>query len=175
MRHHDDCRPGFFPDVQNQFVEAGGTQRIKSCGGLVEKENIRVQCERTRKCGAFHHAAGEIGGHVVLITVQIDQFQFLSDFFPDFRFRHFCVFLHWKRDIFRKRKRTEQGASLVCYTELPHDGALLVAHAADDALSVNQYIARNRSIEPDHVFHQRAFAAAGTAEDRDDLPCGDVE
>lgn len=52
---------------------------------------------------------------------------------------------------------------------------LLVAHAADDALSVDQYIARNRSIEPDHVFHQRAFAAAGTAEDRDDLPRGDVK
>ncbi|MNP19894.1 hypothetical protein D3C76_1124470 [compost metagenome] len=43
---------------QDQLVERGGADRVEACGGLVEEQDVRVQCQGTCQRCAFDHAAG---------------------------------------------------------------------------------------------------------------------
>src|SRR6266704_2767272 len=58
----DDDRDAEAPiQLRDERIDATRGERIEIGGGLVEKENPRIQRERPGKCGAFHHAAGKLG------------------------------------------------------------------------------------------------------------------
>src|SRR5438132_5696347 len=73
--HHHRDGVGLL-QTQNQLVDARRHERIKPCRGFVNKQDFRVHRQRASHCGAFLHAAAQLGGHEVLEARQSNLLQF---------------------------------------------------------------------------------------------------
>src|SRR5215831_15869659 len=56
MRHHEHREAQARPQVPNQYIEVTGRYRVESRGGLVEKDDFRIEREGTCKARALAHS-----------------------------------------------------------------------------------------------------------------------
>ena len=159
MSHHDDGRTELVAQPQQQPVEFGRRDRVESGRRLVEEEQLRIQRQRPRQTGPFGHAAREFGRHVVAESGQIDEPELLFD----------------GPGVLGQRHRTEQRSALVGDAEPAHDLAAVPLIGLHDAVALNQNISLLRRIEPDDMLEQRAFAAAGAAENAENFAALNLE
>src|SRR2546422_6835782 len=74
-----------------------------------------------------------------------------------------------KPHVLGEHHRAEQRARLVHHADLAEDALPVLALCHDDVVAVDVHVAGLRLVEPDHVFQQRALAAARAAEDDEHL------
>src|ERR1700738_4457220 len=60
VRDHDDSEPQLLLKIQYQLVELGGADRIQARGGLIEKQQARIECQRAGEGRPLDHAAGQL-------------------------------------------------------------------------------------------------------------------
>src|ERR1700736_1456438 len=61
MGHHEYREAEAAPQVPDQDVEVGSCYRIEPGGGLVEKDDLRIESEGAREAGALAHPPGQLG------------------------------------------------------------------------------------------------------------------
>jgi hypothetical protein len=123
----------------------------------------------------FLHAAGQFGRHVPGERLQPDQLEFhardeidriVGKVGPDFQ---------RQARVFQQRHRTEQRSRLVHHAEFAPDREQVGTFGGDDVRAVDPRLSCKRRKQPDHVLEQRALAAAGSAQDAEHLPAGNLE
>ena len=62
VRNHHHRQALLLAQLQYQFVHAVGAFRVQPGGGFVQKQQFRVQGQRTRQRGAFEHSAAQAAG-----------------------------------------------------------------------------------------------------------------
>src|ERR1700733_10889709 len=60
MCDHDNGQLQLLLQIEDQLVELGSADRIETRSGLVQKQKLRIQCQRARQRGALYHAAGKL-------------------------------------------------------------------------------------------------------------------
>src|SRR5580704_4082804 len=60
--YDDDRDVQALVELQDQFIDTTGDERIQAGGRLIEKQNAGVERERSRQRGTLDHTAGEFGG-----------------------------------------------------------------------------------------------------------------
>ena len=65
-------------EVEDQIVDLVGENRIEAGGGLVVENDLRFERNGPRQPDALLHAAGELGGHLVLDALEPHPTQHLT-------------------------------------------------------------------------------------------------
>ena len=68
MRHHEHGETKRLLQGADQFVEVAGRDRIKSRGGLIQEDQLRIERERTGQCHALGHSTREFGRQFISVT-----------------------------------------------------------------------------------------------------------
>jgi hypothetical protein len=61
VRDHDNAQAKDVAQLEHELIDAGGAVGIEPGSRLVEKQQLGVECQRTRQGRAFHHATAEFG------------------------------------------------------------------------------------------------------------------
>jgi hypothetical protein len=79
------------------------------------------------------------------------------------------ILLHRQRDVLAQGEGAEEGAGLERHAEAALDAVQVRLVGVRDVLAFDQYAAGGRAQQTDHVPHERGLAAAGAADDDEDL------
>src|SRR5207253_523808 len=91
---------------------ARGDNRIETCGGFVEKENLRIHRQGASYRGAFLHTPTELRWHIVLESGQAHLIQFEPHDDFNGRILELGVLAKGESDVFANRHRSKQRAPL---------------------------------------------------------------
>ena len=136
---------------------------------LVEEQERRIERQRARDAGALLHAAGELGGEMVLEAFQAHEPELRAHDDVDRLRVEVAPLAKRKRDVLGERHRPEQRARLEQHAEARRSQLLGRGRAVD------QHAAGERQVETDQVPEQRRLPAAAAAEDREHLAVGHRE
>src|SRR6187549_2971356 len=53
VRDHDDGEPELLAQIHEQFVEGGGTDGIETRRGLIQHEQVWIECQCTGQCSTL--------------------------------------------------------------------------------------------------------------------------
>src|SRR5258708_23416365 len=176
MGDHEHRQPQCFLQCLDQDIEFARRNGIQTRGRLVEKHDRGIERERAGQRHAFGHAARQFGRKLVaILRYQPDHFELGgSDFVHQFG-RHHQIFAQWKLDVLSNREGRKQRSLLEQNAPSPRStlGAAIIgvadrsAHHLDcPALPWN---------EPDDGSHQDRLAAAGSADQTEDLAPSDIQ
>ena len=162
--------------AEDKIVEGRGADRIEPGGRLVEKQNIRVESERTGQSGTLAHAPGQLGGIFVAgLRRQSDQGYLHGRDLLDERLGHPTMLAYRHRDILGHRERAEERAVL------KQDPASLLETPAFAERELRHFLPEDldgpgiRPSEPDDAAQENRFARAGTADDTEHFASQHVE
>ena len=156
-------------DLLEQIHDLHACLRIKRAGRFVRQQNVRVVHERARNGHTLHLAAGHLVRRLVELVAESDLFQHFDCALAAFRRRH-------AGERQRQLHVGEHGLVRDEVIALKHEtngmvavgvpvsvGELLGGFAVDDQVSGGV------AVQPADDVQQRGLAAAGLAEDRDEL------
>ena len=128
------------------------TRLIVQCGEwFIQKQKIRLKCQRADQCSALTHSAGQLGRTRVLKAVETIGTQHIADSFLYFQS---IVMLHL---------RTQNG---VAKDAAPFQQVILLRHKAGTA-GANDDFSLFRLQQATYQGQQCGFAAAGWTDNRD--------
>lgn len=120
MRHHVDGQIHRIAQLDHQLVELRRADRIETRCRLVEEDDVGIERQRPRQCGALDHAAGQFGWEFLRrVGRQPDQLDLEHRQFVHQLSRQVEIFAHRHLDVFQHRQRREQGAVLEQHAK-PH-------------------------------------------------------
>ena len=163
--------------VADDLEHALGEFGVKGAGGLVEKQHVGVQGQGARDGHTLLLAAGELAGNHVLLALQPHFHQKLVRLGHDLVLR---ALLHGQRrvgDVLQHRVVREQVEVLEYQAEARfrlREHGLSAVHRAGTAVGCHGKIAVGQAaavkgFQQRHAAQERGFAAAGRADDGDDL------
>ncbi len=163
VRHHEDRLDGHAaldPQVEKVGAQRLGGEHVERRKRLVHQQDLRVDDERAGEADALAHAAGELLGKRRFEPVEADEVDRRERPFARLRLRHlaraqadFDVGEHGEPG--EQRKALEHHGQAIDRTR---DGRVVVGHRA-----------LRRQRQPGNDAQQGGLAAAGTAEQADDL------
>ena len=169
-------RPRLLLKSRIRIIEFAGRYRIEPGGGLVEKDDFRIEREGAREAGALAHSPRQLRG--VLLSGPFGKSDDADlerrDLIHQAQ-RHVVVFLQRHLDVLRDRQRTEQRAILKQHPPVLFDLPLIVITHRQSIVSENLDIARNRSVEADNGSQQHRFPRPGPADDAENFAAEHVE
>src|SRR5690606_34976249 len=89
--------------------------------------------------------------------------------------REVGVLLERQRNVLPQRQRTPQGAALIEHAERLQERPAPTGIGGGEGFAEESDLAGQQRIETDQVAEQRALPAAGSTDDEEDLPSGDLE
>ena len=98
----------FFAQADNQFVDHGRDDRVKSGRGLIQQEQFRVEHKSARKSHAFFHAAADFLWQQFLGILHPDELEFFVYNLVDLFARLVRELFEWQGDIVPDVTRAEQ-------------------------------------------------------------------
>ena len=164
----EDCRPGRARDFEHLVLEALAGHRVKRAERLVHHQRRGLLRETARDLEPLLHAAGHLRGIFLRVGEEADPLQQFSDArlaLAAWR-RHR---LERQRDIAGGGAPRQQRLGIV----LEHDRDV-PARPLDRRAGESDLAARRRD-EPGGDAQRRRLAAAGRADDADDLAAPDLE
>jgi len=157
------------------LVDFGAGDGVEAGGGLVVEEDSGVQGEGAGEAGAFLHAAGDLGGVLVGVLAEADEFELDLDLDVDDLAPEAGVFLKGEGDVLGDGHGVEEGAGLEEDAEAFADLVHLALADAGDVLAEEFDGAFLGLDGADHAAEEGALAAAGAAHDDHGLAGVDVE
>lgn len=168
--HHDTGNAQFSLQLEDQFIDHIGADRIKAGGRLVVQDHLRFQHHGAGQCHAFALTAGEISGHFVDRVFQADHRQHLPNAFFALGGSHVGVLSERKGDVFADGHRIKKRALLKQKSELLANRHELGFAERVDALVFEPHFAAIGSKQTDDVFQHYALAAAAGTEHHGGFP-----
>ena len=163
----DDGLPRFLPDAQQLEIHLLARQGIECAERLVHQDQLGIVDERTRDRRALLHAAGQLVGILVLVAREPDQGEQIAG--------AGAACGHGQAEDFRGKEHVVDDAA-------PLQQQRLLEHHADVAGGIerlraraDRHRARIPGVEAGENLEQRGLAAAGRADERDELARLDVE
>ena len=170
MRDHHDGQAEQFAQAQYQAVYAGGAVRVQPGGGLVQKQQLGVERQRTRQRGAFHHAAAQFRGVLrAYLGFKAGHFNLPGSDGVDQAIVQRRVFAQGQTDVFQHRERAEQSTMLEHHAPAPTQCQRVLLTQCAKFLAEYTDHARVRPVQHDHFAQQRGFTRTAAADDRDDF------
>ena len=152
------------PDAQQFAAHDQAGDGIERAEGLVEEEHVGVHRQGARHFEPLLHAAGELGGIGLFKAFEADHLDVVGDALR----------------AFRRGELEEAEADIAFDGEPGKDAALLEDEDAagigsGDYLAIDADLSAGGGEEAGHGAEQRRFAAAGGAEEADELSFGNFE
>ncbi len=142
---------------------------VESAERLVQEQHLRPLGERAGKSDALALAAGELVWLALGELLKLDELQHLLDAVADLGLRH-AVLLEAEGYVGLHRHMREQCVGLEHHVHRPP-----VGRHARDILTVEQDAPRARHLEAGKHAKKRSLAAAGGAQQREELALEDIE
>src|SRR6478752_9912731 len=162
-------------DVDQQLGQVSGTHRVQTRVGLVAKDDLRVEHQRTGQAGALAHTAGDLTGELGLIPTQADQLELLHDDVADLAFLLLGVLTQGESGVVVDVHRAEQRTVLEHDAEQRADLVKLLGRALDDVGAVDDDLAPLRAQQTDQGLEEDGFTGTGRAEEDADLTGRDLQ
>ena len=168
MGHEDHRAAGLLPDLQELQVETLPRHLVERAEGLVHQQEGRVERERTCDRDPLLHPARELPGPARLEPAELHQLEHL---------------LHASlpsrpaptEHLERQRHVLRHGAPVVEHGILKHDPVVVVEPRPMRRLAVHEHAARARLDEVADDAQDGRLAAAGGADQRNELTRLDLE
>src|SRR5882672_6460197 len=175
VRNHNDGHVERALQFQNQFVDACRDDGIQSSRGLVEKQDLRVHCQRACHGGAFLHAATELRRHVIFEPFEPDLLQFepKDDFYGGVL--QLGVFSKRKSNVFPHGHRAKQGSALERHADFPSYFVHLRRGGFGEVLAFDQNLTGAGFFQANQSAKKCAFPGPRTAKDHQGFAAHDVE
>ncbi len=163
-------------DLQDQFVDDVGHDRVEAGGRLVVQHDFGIECQGAGQAYAFLHAAGELSGFFQLGGGgKADFLEALADDVADLRLVEAALLAQAEGDVVVDREAVEQGGALEEKTEAEALLGQVVVAQVGQAFAVEDHGPRRGPQQGDHEFEENGLAAPAFADDDDSLPARDVE
>ena len=104
--------PEFLAQPQDRVGDQVGDDRIETGRGFVVEHELGPRDDRAREAGALEHAAGELGGQIVVGLGEPHAVERIHDGAPDLRFRELGMFAQRQRDVLADGQAIEQRREL---------------------------------------------------------------
>ena len=170
MGDHDDGEPQLFLQVQHQLIERGRTHRIEARGGLIEKQQARIERQGAGQSCALHHAPGELGRVLAgRLGGQPDEADPQQRQLLQRRALELEVLDHGQLHVLQHRQSRVQGAGLESDAVVRLDGAQLRPAHARDVAAVDAHHPGDRALQSEDGPQQHRLAGAGAADDAEHL------
>ena len=166
MRDEHHGRPALLPDPRQFFLQGHPCLRIDAGKGFVHQQHRRIVGERANHADALLHAAGQFVGIAVGRMREPGQRQIFAGNLVALGLRH-AAHLRTEPDIVEHGFPGEQGK------RLEYDTALRAG--PNDRLTVEQDLAAGIGNEAGDHVEDRGLAAAGRADDGNELALLDVQ
>ncbi len=176
MRHHEYGKPEAASQITDQLVEIPSGDRIEPGGGLVEKDDFRIERQSAGKSGALAHSARQLRGKLAPgILGQADHADFGGRDLIHQAERQPVEFLERHLDILCDRQRAEQGAVLKQDSPAFFDVAPRGIVHRQEVAAEHLDPAGRRPVEPDDRPQQDRFPTSRPANDAKNLAAEHVE
>src|SRR3954453_10754013 len=152
------------PDREQHFLHQRSRLVVERAEGLVEQQDLRIIGERACDRGALLHAAGELLWPVVLEAGQTDLADEGVSDLVSLRLGH-ATLAQAEGDVLAHRQPGKQRVGL------EHHAA--IGAGAGHLASIEHHTSAGRAIEAGDDAKQRGLAAAGRAEDGDEVVVAD--
>ncbi len=169
MRHHHDRGPEAGPKVEDQLVEPPSRHRIQPRRRFVEKEDLRIEGQRSGERRALLHAAADLRGFEIIESAEADEGKFHPSDAPDFAGRQARVLAERQRDVFQQRHRAEEGAALEEHSDAPPHPLAPGFARRGGGPAIIEDLALRRLFEAHQMSQQRALATPAASNDEEDL------
>ena len=168
VRDEDDRRAAGLPDAQELDVESLARHLVERAERLVHEQERGIEGERARDRDALLHAAGELPRWCSREALKLDELEHLVDpLLP--------ALLVPARELERQGDVLRDRAPLVEHCILEDDPVVVVAAGLPRGLAVDGRAAARRLDQVADDAQQRRLAAAGRADQRDELARLDLE
>src|SRR3954452_6611290 len=166
VRHEQDRFLRALMDGGQLALQRLARLRVQRAERLIHQQNLRVDRQRPRNADALLHAAGELIGTAIARILQAHQIEIASRRFAQHPAAHPLHFQPERHVLKRGEPRQQRRM-------LEHHAA--VVPTAGDHVSIDRHAAAACRLEAHRDAQRRGLAAAGGADQRDDLAVSHAE
>ena len=168
VRDHEHRLVRGLHDLQQLVLDGAAGQRIERAEGFVEQQHLGLDGEGARDADALLHAAREFRRLLVDRVAEADHFEVAGAVFGDLLFRPVRPLrFHGEGDVAQHAHPGHQGVALEYHAA--------VEAGPPDFAAVHEGLAGTGFVEPGQHVEDGGLAAAGVADDADELALVDVE
>ena len=145
-------------DVVDELVDEDGGLRVEARVGFVAEEVARVERDGTGDGDALLHAARQLGGHLLVRTLQVDTVEAEVHAFANLGVGLFAEHAEGKGNVLLDRHRIEEGRALEQHADLLANLLHLLVLQFRDVAPVVEDFPLLGLVEADEAFEQHGLA-----------------